>query len=139
MGDKVFLKVSPTKGVKKFGEKGNLSPRYVGPFEILERMRPVAYRLALPPALASTHNVFHGSMLRKYASDQSHVLSYEPLELQPDLSYEVKPVKIVERGIKELRTKRIPLVKVMWSNSVVEEATWELEDDMHENYPEMFK
>ncbi|XP_062086106.1 uncharacterized protein LOC133792207 [Humulus lupulus] len=139
MGDKVFLKVSPRKGVKRFGKKGNLSPRYVGPSEILERMGPVAYCLSLPPALASKHNVFHVSMLRKYVSDQSHVLSYEPLELQPNMSYEVKPVKILERGIKELRTKRIPLVKVLWSNIAVEEATWELEDDMREKYPEMFE
>ena len=138
VGDKVFLKVSPTKGVKRFGKKGKLSPKYVGPFEILERIGSVAYRLALPPSLASTHNVFHISMLRKYVSDQSHVLSYEPLELQPDLSYEVKPVKILERGIKELRTKQIPLVKVLWSNTAVEEATWELEDDMREKYPEIF-
>ncbi|XP_062113070.1 uncharacterized protein LOC133824218 [Humulus lupulus] len=139
VGDKVFLKVLPTKGVKRFGKRGKLSSRYVGPFEILERMGPVAYRLALPPTLASTHNVFHVSMLRKYVSDQSHVLSNEPLELQPDLSYEVKPVKILERGIKELITKRIPLVKFLWSNSAVEEATWELEDDMREKYPEMFE
>ncbi|XP_062080733.1 uncharacterized protein LOC133785522 [Humulus lupulus] len=138
VGDKVFLKVSPTKGVMRFGKKGKLGPSYVGPFEILERIGPVAYRLALPPALASTHNVFHISMLKKYVSDLSHVLSYELLELQPDLSYEVKPVKILEWGIKELRTKRIPLVKVLWSNSAVEEATWELEDDMREKYPEIF-
>ncbi|XP_062093484.1 uncharacterized protein LOC133799486 [Humulus lupulus] len=138
VGHKVFWKVSPTKGVKRFGKKEKLSPRYVGPFEIIERIGPVAYCLALPPALANTHNVFHTSMLRKYVCDQSHTLSYEPLELQPDLSYEVKPVKILERGIKELRTKKIPLVKVLWSNNAVEEATWELEGDTREKYPEIF-
>ncbi|XP_062075212.1 uncharacterized protein LOC133779241 [Humulus lupulus] len=138
VGDKVLLKFSPTKGVNMFGTKEKLSPRYVGPFEILERIRLVAYCLALPSTLDSTHNVFHVFMLRKYMSDQSHVLRYELLELQPDLSYEVKPITILERGIKELRTKKIPLVKFWWSKSAVEEATWELEDDMREKYPEIF-
>ncbi|KAM6593024.1 hypothetical protein CsatA_000727 [Cannabis sativa] len=88
VGDMVFLRISPMKGIKRFGKKGKLSPRFIGPFEILERIGQVAYRLAMPPALAAVHNVFHVSMLQKYVSDSSHVLSYEALELQPDLSYE---------------------------------------------------
>ncbi|XP_062107556.1 uncharacterized protein LOC133818599 [Humulus lupulus] len=104
-----------------FGKKGKLSPRYKGPFEILEKVGQVAYRLALPPALAETHNVFHISML-----------SYELLELKRDLSYDEQPVQILETGVKELRFKKIPLVKVLWKNCSAREATWELEQDMRE-------
>ncbi|KAM6564246.1 hypothetical protein CsatB_024244 [Cannabis sativa] len=135
----VFLRISPMKGIKRFGKKGKLSPRFIGPFEILERIGQVAYRLAMPPALAAVHNVFHVSMLRKYVSDSSHVLSYEALELQPDLSYEEQPVQILDRREKILRSKTVALVKVLWRNSKVEEATWELETDMQQKYPELFR
>ncbi|XP_062080880.1 uncharacterized protein LOC133785676 [Humulus lupulus] len=117
MGDHVFLKVSPMKGVMCFGKQGKMSPRYIAPFEILAKVGQVAYRLALPLALAETHNVFHISMLRKYVSNPSRVLSYESLELRQYLSYDEKPERIMERGFKELRTKKIPLVKVLWKNS----------------------
>ena len=96
-GDKVFLKVSPMKGVMRFGKKGKLSPRYIGPFEILEKIGKVAYRLALPPSLANVHNVFHVSMLRKYISDPSHVLSYKPLDINENLTYEEQPVKVLDK------------------------------------------
>lgn len=76
------------KGVLRFGKKGKLRPRFVGPFEILERIGSVAYRLALPPELAAVHNVFHVLMLRKYVHDPNHVVSYQTLEVQKDLSYE---------------------------------------------------
>ena len=92
VGDHVFLRVSPLRGVRRFGVKGKLSPRFVGPFEILERVGQVAYRLALPPSLSGVHNVFHVSMLRKYVSNTTHVLRHEDLELQTDLSYEERPV-----------------------------------------------
>ena len=88
VGDHVFLKVSPTKGVMRFGKKGKLSPRYIGPFEILERVRVVAYCLALPPDLSNIHPVFHVSMLRKYNPDPSHVIWYETIQLQDDVTYE---------------------------------------------------
>ena len=95
------------KGVMRFGEKGKLSPRYVGPFKILERVGDKAYRVTLPPSLSSVHNVFHVSMLRKYISNPSHVLSYEPLELTPDLAYEEKPEQNLDHKEIELRTKKI--------------------------------
>ena len=139
VGDHVFLRVSPLRGVKRFGVRGKLSPRFVGPFEVLERVGEVAYRLAMPPALSGVHDVFHVSMLRKYVSDTTHVLSYENLELDRDLSYEEKPVQILDRKDKVLRSKTIALVKVLWRNSKVEEATWELESDMRERYPELFR
>ena len=82
VGDQVFLKVSPMKGIMRFRKKGKLSSRFIRPFEILDKVGHVAYRLALPPSLAEMHNVFHVSMLRKYISDPSHVLDYEALELK---------------------------------------------------------
>ena len=138
VGDAVFLKVAPLKGVMRFGKKGKLSPRYVGPFEIIERIGKVAYKLALSPELSSVHNVFHVSMLKKYVSDPSHVLTQDAIEVQEDLTYEEKPVKILDRQDKMLRNKIIPLVKVLWKNHKMEEATWEREDDMKARYPELF-
>ncbi|GAV86255.1 Chromo domain-containing protein [Cephalotus follicularis] len=122
----------------RFGKKGKLTPRFIGPFEILERVGPVAYRLALPPSLSDVHNVFHVSMLRKYHPDPSHVLQWEPLELRTDLSFEEIPIRILDRRIKQLRSKTIPLVKVLWQYHGVEEATWEREDDMRAKYPQLF-
>ncbi|XXG82457.1 hypothetical protein AAC387_Pa10g0403 [Persea americana] len=137
-GDKVFLKVSPTKGVMRFGNKGKLSPRFVGPFEILERIGDMAYRLALPPQLVDVHDVFHVSMLRKYEPDPSHVLSFEELTLEKNLTYEEIPMQILDRQEKVLRNKRINLVKVLWRNHSMEEATWESEEDMKQQYPHLF-
>ncbi|KAL5545222.1 hypothetical protein UlMin_009006 [Ulmus minor] len=138
IGDKVFLKVAPMKGVMRFGKRGKLSPRFVGPFEILERIGDLAYRVALPPAMSGIHNVFHVSMLRKYTPDPSHVLSYDTLDLRQDLTFEELPVKILDREEKELRRKKIRLVKVLWRNHEVEEATWEREDEMRAKYPHLF-
>ena len=138
VGEKVFLKVSPWKKVLRFGKKGKLSPRFIGPYEILERVGPVAYRLALPPALDRIHNVFHVSMLRRYRSDPSHILPTDVIDLEPNLSYEEEPVQILDREIKQLRTKSIPLVKVLWRNHKVEEATWEPEDAMKAQYSHLF-
>ncbi|KAL0539461.1 hypothetical protein IC582_023673 [Cucumis melo] len=137
--DKVFLKVAPMRGVLRFERRGKLSPRFVGPFEILERIGPVAYRLALPPSLSTVHDVFHVSMLRKYVPDPSHVVDYEPLEIDENLSYTEQPVEVLAREVKTLRNKEIPLVKVLWRNHRVEEATWEREDDMRSCYPDLFE
>ena len=139
VGDKVFLKVAPMKGVMRFGKKGKLSPRFVGPFEVLEKIGVVAYTLAFPPSLSAVHNVFHVSMLRKYIPEPSHVLSYEPLQLNQDLTYEEKPIRILDTKEKELRNKKIPLVKVLWKNHLTEEATWEREEEMRSKYPELFR
>ncbi|TYK07646.1 DNA/RNA polymerases superfamily protein [Cucumis melo var. makuwa] len=139
VGDKVFLKVAPMKGVVRFERRGKLSPRFVGPFEILERIGPVAYRLALPPSLSAVHDVFHVSMLRKYVLDPSNVVDYEPLEIDENLSYIEQPVEVLAREVKMLRNRKIPLVKVLWQNHRVEEATWEREDDMRSRYPKLFE
>ncbi|KAA0051425.1 pol protein [Cucumis melo var. makuwa] len=95
--DKVFLKVAPMKGVLRFERRGKLSPHFVGPFEILERIGPVAYRLALPPSLSAVHDVFHVFMLRKYVPDPSHVVDYEPLEIDKNLSYTEQPVEVLAK------------------------------------------
>ena len=139
MGDKLFLKVAPMKGVLRFERRGKLSPRFVGPFEILEWISPVAYRLALPPSLSAVHDVFHVSMLRKYVPDPSHVVDYEPLELDENLSYIEQLVEVLAREVKMSRNREIPLVKVLWWNHRVEKATWEREDDMKSRYPELFE
>ena len=138
VGDKVFVKVAPYKHILRFGKKGKLAPRYIGPFEVLERVGKVAYRLALPMSMERVHNVFHVSLLRKYVSDPSHVLQMEEVELQDNLAYEERPVQILDRKVKELRNKQIPLVKVLWRNHKIEEATWEMEQDMRSRYLELF-
>lgn len=135
----MFLRVSPWKGVRRFGKKGKLSPRFIGLFEISERIGQVAYRLALPPALLAVHDVLHVCTLRRYVSDVTHVLSYKDLVRDETLSYEEQPVKILGRKDKVLRNKTIPLVKVLWRNSKVEEATWELESDMRSQHLELFR
>ena len=109
----MFLKVAPMKGVLQFEKKGRLSPYFVQQFEILERIGPVAYRLALPPSFFVVHDVFHVLMLRKYVINPSHVVDYEPLEINENLSYAEQPVEILVREIKMLRNRGIPLVKVL--------------------------
>ena len=138
IGEKLFLKVSPWKKVMRFGKRGKLSPRFIGPYEVIEKVGPVAYRLALPPELEKIHSVFHVSMLWRYRSDPSHVVSSETIELRPDLTYEEEPVEILAQEVKELRNKKIPLVKVLWRNHKTEEATWESEETMRQQYPQLF-
>ncbi|KAG8474462.1 hypothetical protein CXB51_031417 [Gossypium anomalum] len=138
IGDKVFLKVSPWKKVLRFGRKGKLSPRFIGPYEVSERIGPVAYKLILPPELEKIHNVFHVSMLRRYRSDPSHIISPAEIEIKSDLSYEEEPIRILAREMKELRNKKVPLVKVLWLKHGIEEATWETKNSMKERYPNLF-
>jgi len=113
IGNKIFLKVSPMKGVRRTGNKNKLAPRYVEPFEILDRIGPVACRLALSPVLERMHNVFHISHLRKYVSNPDHIISYGPLQIQKGMSYIEEPVQILDCKEKQLRNKIITLVKVL--------------------------
>ncbi|KAA3466359.1 DNA/RNA polymerase superfamily protein [Gossypium australe] len=138
VGDKVFLKVSPWKKVLKFGRKGKLSPHFIGSYEIIETIGPVAYRLALPSKLEKIHDVFDVSMLRRYRSDPSYVIVPTEVEIQPDMTYGEELIKIFAREVKQLRNKSIALVKVLWKRHGVEEATWELEKAMRNQYPNLF-
>ncbi|XP_038891657.1 uncharacterized protein LOC120081050 [Benincasa hispida] len=113
VGDKVFLKVAPMKRVLRFGRKRNISPRFIRPFEILEHVDPMAYRLALPPSFSAVHNVFHVSMVRKYTANPSHIVDYGPLQLNENPSYEEKLIQILTRKVKTLHNKEIILVKVL--------------------------
>ena len=129
---KVFLKVSPWKMVKRFGKKGKLSLRFIRPYEVIEKVGPVTYKLALTPELENIHNVFHVSMLRRYKSDPSHVVSSETIELRLDLMYEEEQIEVLAREVKELQKKKISLVKVLWRNHKTEEATWESKEVMRQ-------
>ena len=115
-----------------------MSPRYIGSYQIIERVGPAAYRLELPTKLDRIHDVFHVSMLRKYISDPSHVLQVQPIELKEDLSYREEAVQILERKEQVLRKKTIRLVKVLWRHHGIEEATWESEDQIKRSYPTLF-
>ncbi|XP_020091116.1 uncharacterized protein LOC109712097 [Ananas comosus] len=126
------------RGIKLFGIRGKLSPRYLGPFEILERVGAVAYRVALPPRLAGVHDVFHVSNLRKYVHDPDHVLSFEPSKIQEDMTYKEFPAYIIDREVRKLRNRKIPYVKIRWCNHDDREATWGLESAMREHYPHLF-
>ena len=117
------MKVSPWRKILRFGKKGKLSPRFIGPYEILERIRLVAYRLALPPELAKLHNVLHVSMLPKYCSNESHILSVQDVHMQLDFTYDEERKAILAREVKKLRSKQVPSVKVLWQHHGMEEAT----------------
>ncbi|KAL2250302.1 UNVERIFIED_CONTAM: Retrovirus-related Pol polyprotein from transposon [Sesamum indicum] len=138
VGDKVFLKISPWRGILRFGRQGKLSPRYVGPYEIIERIGPLAYRLALPAELSQIHDVFHVSMLRRYRSDPSHIIHEPEIEISEELTYVEEPAEILDRNVRKLRNKDIPMVKVRWSHHAPREATWEVEEHMKEKYPYLF-
>ena len=138
VGDRVFLKVSPMKGVMRFGRKGKLAPRYVGPYEILRSVGPVAFELALPPDFPHVHPVFHVSLLRHYVFDPSHILEPQTIHLTADLSFEEQPLRIIDWQTKRLRNKDVHTVKVVWGYHSDKEATWEAEADMRARYPHLF-
>ena len=139
VGDHVFLKVMPKRGVVWFGKRRKLSPRFIGPFEILERVGTVAYRLALPPSISSVHEVFHVSMLRRYTPDPAHVMDWGEIEVDMDETFEEGPVCIVDSRDQVLRCKTMRLVRVLWQHRGVEESMWEREDTMRATYPFLFR
>ena len=135
-----MLKVSPMKGVQRFGRQGKLAPRYIGPFRIIERIGAVSYRLDLPAQMSSVHDVFHVSMLKKHLRDdeQQRVIKSPEIEIQDDLTVIEVPVCILARENKKLRNKVIPLVKVQWNRQGTEEISWEREEDVRRDYPHLF-
>ena len=121
VGDHVFLKVMPKREVVRFGKRGKLSPRFMGPFEILERVGTVAYRLALPPSMSGVHEVFHVSMLRRYTLDPAHVVDWGKIEVDMDETFEEGPVCIMDSRDQVLRRKTVRLVRVLRQHRGVEE------------------
>ncbi|GJX04000.1 putative reverse transcriptase domain-containing protein [Tanacetum coccineum] len=138
VGDRVMLKVSPWKGVVRFGKRGKLNPRYVGPFKVLEKVGSVAYKLELPQELSRVHNTFHVSNLKKCYSDEPLAVPLEGLHIDDKLQFVEEPVEIMEREIKRLKRSRIPLVKVRWNSRRGPEFTWEREDSFKKKYPHLF-
>ena len=139
IGDMVYFKVSPMNGLKRFGVKVKLSPRFIGPSKILNQNRNTAFELELPEKLKLIHNVFHVSQLRKCLKVPDEPVSHEELELQADLTYVEKPAKILAEIWKQLRNRAIKYCKVQWKHHPEREATWEKEDDLREAYPELFR
>ena len=109
----------------RFGKQGKLLPRFIGPFEILERVGTVAYRLALPPSMSGVHEVFHVSMLRRYTPDPAHVMDWREIEVDTNGTFEEEPVCIMDRRDQVLRRKTVRLVRLLWQHRGVEESTWE--------------
>ncbi|GJS54734.1 hypothetical protein Tco_0628096 [Tanacetum coccineum] len=137
VGDRVMLKVSPWKGVIRFGKKEKLAPRYVGPFEILERIGPVAYRLRLPEELSGVHETFHVSNLKKYLADASLHVPLGEIKFDKTLRFVEEPMEIMNREVKNLKRSKIALVKARWNSKRGPEFTWEREDYMKSKYPQL--
>ncbi|KAD4981941.1 hypothetical protein E3N88_18612 [Mikania micrantha] len=138
IGDLVMLKVSPWRGIFRFGKRGKLSPRFVGPFKILERIGPVAYRLELPPELDNVHDVFHVSNLKKCLADESLIVPLKEIQIDEKLQFREEPVEVMDREVKVLKRSRIPIVKIRWNSQRGPEYTWEREDQMKQKYPHLF-
>ncbi|GJX71205.1 putative reverse transcriptase domain, ribonuclease H-like domain, aspartic peptidase domain protein [Tanacetum coccineum] len=118
VGDRVMLKVSPQKGVIRFKKRGKINPRYIGPFKILKRVGPVAYKLELPEELSNVHSTFHVSNLKKCLSDESLVIPMKELRLDDKLNFVEEPIEIMDREVKQLKQSRIPIVKVRWNAKI---------------------
>ncbi|GJT50065.1 putative reverse transcriptase domain-containing protein [Tanacetum coccineum] len=138
VGDKVMLKVSPWKGVIRFGKRGKLSPRFVGPFKVIERIGPVAYKLELLDKLCGIHNTFHVSNLKRCFVNDDVVIPLDEVQLDNKLHFVEEPVEIMDREVKRLKQSRIPIVKVRWNSRRGPEFTWEREDFFRSKYPHLF-
>ncbi|GKA93940.1 putative reverse transcriptase domain-containing protein [Tanacetum coccineum] len=138
VGDHVMLNVSPWKGVVRFRKKGRLAPRFVGPFEILERIGPVAYRLRLPEELSIVHDTFHVSNLKTCLADANLHVPLDEIKVDKTLRFVEEPLEIMDREVRTLKRSKIPLVKVRWNSERGPEFTWEREDHMKAKYPQLF-
>jgi hypothetical protein len=138
VGDFVYLKVSPMRGLCHFKVRGKLAPRFIGPFKILEKRGEVAYQLELPPQLSDVHDVFHVSQLKKCLHVLEEQIPMEELDAKEDLSYQDYPVKILETVERVMRNRRIRMCKVQWSHHTEEEATWEREEELKAELPNFF-
>ncbi|GJS73908.1 putative reverse transcriptase domain-containing protein [Tanacetum coccineum] len=138
VGGKVMLKVSPWKGVVQFGKRRKLSPRYIGPFKILSRVGPEAYKLKLPRELQGVYNTFHDSNLKKCLSDEDLIIPLDEVRIDEKFYFIKEPIEIMDREVKQLKQSRIPIVKIRWNPSRGPEYTWEWEDQMWKKYPHLF-
>ena len=144
VGNHVFLKVMPKREVVRFGKRGKLTPRYIGPFEVLKRVGTIAYRFVLPPSLSGVHEVFHVSMLQKYTPDPTHVVDWGGgggggIIVDTYGTFEEGPARTLDSRDQVLRRKTVRTVKVLWQHRGVEEATWECEDTMRVTYHFLFE
>ncbi|XP_050892386.1 uncharacterized protein LOC127097934 [Lathyrus oleraceus] len=137
-GDHVFLKVTPRLRLKGPFKSRKISSRYVGLYQITERIGEVIYKLALPPSLSEMHDVFHVSQFRKFIPNPFHPILPDSIEVEAYLTFEPLPSRITGREVKVLRSKEILLIKVQWDESHPGDATWELESEMREAYPYLF-
>jgi hypothetical protein len=138
IGDFIYLKVFPMRGTRRFKVKGKLAPRYVDPFKIISRKGEVAYQLELPPQLSDVHDVFHVLQLKKCLWVQEEQLLMEELDLGGDLIYRERPIKILYTVERVTHSKVIKMCKVQWSHHTEDEATWEHEEELIVDYPELF-
>jgi hypothetical protein len=135
VGDYVYLKVSPMKGVSRFRVKGKLAPWYIGPFPILERYGPVAYRLQLPATLYAVHNVFHVSQLKKCLRVLNRTIEVMDVALEPNLTYSDHPIQVLDQKDKITWRKTLKFYKIQWNQHSENEATWETQDFLEKNFP----
>ncbi|GJY82537.1 putative reverse transcriptase domain-containing protein [Tanacetum coccineum] len=136
--DRVMLKVSPWKGVVRFGKRGKLNPRYVGPFKVLEKVEAVANKLELPQELSRVHNTFHVSNLKKCYFDKPLAVPLDGLHIDDKLHFIEEPEEIIDREVKRLKQSHILIVKVRWNTRRGPEFTWEREDRFQKKYPHLF-
>eukprot|EP00253_Pinus_taeda_P027559 PITA_27559 len=137
VGDQVFIRIKPNKSTIRFGKGTKLLPRFIGPFKVVERVGPVAYRLALPPHLHKIHNVFHVSILRHYIADLSHNLQWKELQVSDEVVISVEPLRILERRVRQLRNRLVDQIKVQWDKYSLGSATWENIEDICQRYPRL--
>ena len=137
-GDLAYLRVTPMRGTHRFGIKGKLAPRYIGPFRVLARRGKVSYLLELPANLSKVHDVFHVSQLKQCFKDPGRGVDHETINLKDDLTYQEQPVRILDETVRTTRNKSVKFFKVQWSHHSESEATWEREDHLRSEYPALF-
>jgi hypothetical protein len=135
----MYLRVSLTRGIQRFGVKGKLAPRYVGPFEIIEICGPVAYHLQLPPQLVAIHNIFHVSQLRKCVKVATKIIDPQTIKIESDLTYTEHPIRVLDTKERSTRRETIKIFKIQWYHHTEEEATWETESYLQKNFPDFLQ
>ena len=135
----MYLKVSSIRGTRRFLVRGKLAPRYIGPFKVLKKVGAVAYHLELPEEMSDIHNVFHVSQLKKFLKVPEEQVPMEVMDLQPDLQYQERPIKILDVATRQTRRTAVRFCGVQWSNHTEAEATWEREDDLKKEFSYLFE